>query len=206
MGENCAPTRLSSRWNSCIWLAGCGGELSVLHVWKLPPEVNKMVPSVNSSFAGPLQRDQFWCIYSLREAHNGSSLKISFQLDNRLVKRGGSRGHCFHTFLWFHISVTRTMYCFSLNTSISRFCSRNQIQFAPGTVMSRTTILLDHTEALLNEILSHIIKSNQIMSLFSFNFTAQCIKDKFQSKQNCFVSFRPSTHPSIYRRVQLAEI
>lgn len=64
--------------------------------------------------------------------------------------------------------------------------------------MSRTTILLDHTEALLNEILSHIIKSNQIMSLFSFNFTAQCIKDKFQSKQNCFVfSVHPLIHLSI---------
>lgn len=56
--ENCAPTRLWDRWNSCLWLAGCGGELSVLHVCKLPPEVYKMVPSVNSSSAGPLQRPE----------------------------------------------------------------------------------------------------------------------------------------------------
>lgn len=57
-GGNCAPTRLRDRWNSGLWLTGCGGELSVLHVWKLPPEVNKMVPSVNSSTAGPLQRPE----------------------------------------------------------------------------------------------------------------------------------------------------
>lgn len=38
--------------------AGCSGELAVLHVCKLPPEVNKMVPRVNCSSAGPLQRPE----------------------------------------------------------------------------------------------------------------------------------------------------
>lgn len=33
-------------------------ELAVLHVCKLPPEVNKMVPCVNSSSVGPLQRPE----------------------------------------------------------------------------------------------------------------------------------------------------
>lgn len=97
MGENCAPTRLSSRWNSCIWLAGCGGELSVLHVWKLPPEVNKMVPSVNSSFAGPLQRPEInFGAFILWERHTmGVRWRSVFNWIIGLWKEGDLEGIAF---------------------------------------------------------------------------------------------------------------
>lgn len=38
-------------------LLGCGGELAVLHVCKLPPEENKMVPCVKLQLRGLHFRD-----------------------------------------------------------------------------------------------------------------------------------------------------
>ena len=73
--------------------------LQVVHVSKLGPEEFQNGPVRKSShmISASEAWDQFCCIYSPREAHNGNLLKISFQLDNRLVNKRGSGGQRFHT-------------------------------------------------------------------------------------------------------------
>lgn len=126
--------------------------------------------------------DQFCCYYSPGELHNGNTLKISFQLDNRLVNKRGSGGQCFHTLLRLHIVET---WVASVSTPPLASPPPPQIKFNLHQWDSYS-VAPNHIEVPLNEKTYNGVGSNYIIVFFSFE-SLLCFSDGESFLRQMFV-------------------